>query len=431
MKLPPPTLACQGPDRQRGVLALVAAVVILVAATLITLYTASPVRTEQQVTGNERRSFQALNAAEAGLAFAMTTVANYDHDAFVANPNLVAANLVAILCSEQTLEGGGTFEITRVGGQSCADGWPPFGADEIVLGYRSIPVVVEGRSDDGVAFRALGQTYFLLDARDPNPPGGGGDLAPLNFAGPVTFDAPNSNSFSVDGGGGAAVATSSEVDRQHVLSAITGVGRADNYIGGVSGGGWDAPFDTAASLQTFINAIYDNPISGTTTTTTHQGNQTLTGNTMWSGINVVKGDMTFGGNTGGSGVLIVEGDLTTAGTPNWTGIIIVLGGDLTIAGGGTGGQQAGSAVFVANMDMNAATPSFGNTSFSTAGGGNAAFNYNADTLRAACLLLPDEALELWDCAGIGDGDGDDGSVDEPFAPQTGIISGSWIDFQLN
>ena len=421
MKLPPPTIACQGPDRQRGVLALVAAVVILVAATLITLYTASPVRTEQQVTGNERRSFQALNAAEAGLAFAMTVVAQYDHDAFVANPSSVAD-----LCSPQTLEGGGIFEITRVGGQSCPDGWPPFGVDEIVLGYRSIPVVVEGRSDDGVAFRALGQTYFLLDARDPNPPGGEGNLAPLNFAGPVTFDAPNSNSFSVDGGGGTAVATSSEADRQHILSAITGVGRADNYIGGVSGGGWDAPFDTAGSLQTFVQTIYDhgNP-------TTRTGNQTLTGNTMWSGINVVKGDMTFRGNTGGSGVLIVEGDLTTAGTPNWTGIIIVLGGDLTIAGGGTGGQQEGSAVFVANMDMNAATPSFGNTSFSTAGGGNAAFNYNADTLREACQLLPQQARDLWDCAGIGDGGGGGGSVVEPFAPQTGIISGSWIDFQIN
>ena len=152
---------------------------------------------------------------------------------------------------------------------------------------------------------------------------------------------------------------------------------------------------------------------------------------MWSGINVVKGDMTFRGNTGGSGVLIVEGNLTTAGTPNWTGIVIVLGGEFTIGGGGSGGQQEGSAVFVANMNMNADTPSFGNTRFSTAGGGNAAFNYNADTLRAACQLLPQQARDLWDCAGIGDGGGGGGSVVEPFAPQTGIISGSWIDFQIN
>jgi hypothetical protein len=60
--------------RQRGAAALLITLVLLVAITLVTLYTAGPIRTEQQVTANEYRALQALNAAEAGQYYFLGVV---------------------------------------------------------------------------------------------------------------------------------------------------------------------------------------------------------------------------------------------------------------------------------------------------------------------------------------------------------------------
>ncbi len=408
MKTQPHLRAFRGPGRQRGVMALVAAVVILVTATLVTLYTASPVRTEQQMTGNERRSFQALNAAEAGLAQAMAAITRYDHDAFIDD-----GTHFATLCNAASLDDGGTFVVLRVNGQACADGWPPFSADEAVLGYRSIPVVVEGRSDDGVAVRMLGQTYFIFDARDPNP--AGANLAPLNFAGNVNkFDTANSAAFQADGGGGPAVATSTTDNMNFVLGEIEKTGNEANYIGGISGGGFGDPFDTPNLLADFVNAI--KPVA-TSTGPESQGNHTWSNGVYWA-----NGDMDIKGNQSGSGVLIVEGNLETNGTPDWTGLIIVLGGEYTVKGGGKGDYYG--SVFIANMDPS--DPAFGDTEFHVDGGGNLQFYASVEALKNACGLLPAAAKALWDCDNIELGGG---GVSEPFAPLTGVIAGSWIDFQ--
>jgi hypothetical protein len=412
MNMQPHLHSFRGPSRERGVMALVAAVVILATATLVTLYTASPVRTEQQVTGNERRSFQALNAAEAGLAQAMATITQYDHDDFLDD----STPFVNTLCVPTTLADGGTFVVLRVNGQDCTAGWPAFGADELVLGYRSIPVVVEGRSDDGVAVRTLGQTFFIFDSRDPNP--GGGNLAPLNFAGTVTeFNAASSAVFQVVGGGGAAVATSSTDMKNFVEAEIEKTGKQDNYQGGVSGTGFGEPFDTPQSLADFIKAIEP---AATATGPVNAGNHT------WSeGVYRVSGDMEIKGNQSGSGVLIVEGNLTTYGTPDWTGLIIVLGGEYEVKGGG-GGDYYGS-IFVANLNPDDATPAFGDTAFNVAGGGNLQFYASEAALKNACNLLPLDAQDLWDCDLIEVGGSE--VITATFEPVTGIISGSWVDFQ--
>jgi len=69
------------PGHQRGVASLVIAIILLVAITLVTLYTARTAVMEQRISANEIRAKAALEAAQAGLDYAvdyMTSVGTMD-----------------------------------------------------------------------------------------------------------------------------------------------------------------------------------------------------------------------------------------------------------------------------------------------------------------------------------------------------------------
>lgn len=382
-------------------MALVVGVILLFGATLIAIFTADPVRTEQQVAGNEYRSFQALNAAEAGLGYVQSIFISYDVDNLDCGPHLLGPD-----------NNRGSFRILQIDGLACNDYDPP--VDVAAIGYVTLDIEVEGRSDDGSAIRQMSQSVFLMDFGEGASEG---SLAPLNFAGDVNFDAPNSNSFQVDGSGGPAISLQDAANRDAVVNAIAEVGRADNYDGPISDGGFGDPWDNPNSLNDFVTAIESeaNLISG---------DHSVGGNSSLDGVNVVDGNMEFSGNAGGSGVLVVKGGLTTSGTPQFDGLIIVLGGSYTVTGGGSGGLEG--SMFVSNLIGNNGNYEYGETSFQSSGGGTADFSYNFSALNAARDLLSQQARDLWH---LEDPTGPSGPNIYGAGLQTGIIAGSWVDFE--
>ncbi|WP_232199149.1 pilus assembly PilX N-terminal domain-containing protein [Thioalkalivibrio sp. ALgr1] len=396
------------PQRQSGAMALVVGVILFFGATLIALYTTDPVRTEQQVAGNEYRAFQALNAAEAGLGHVQSFFISGGTDD---------------LCGPHSLGPNGdrgSFAVIRIDNEPCDSYEAPSDVDAI--GYRTVNIEVEGRSDDGSAIRNLSQSVFLMDFGEGESEG---TLAPLNFAGQVNFEAPNSNAFRVDGSGGPAISLQDAANRDAVINAIAEVGRADNYSGPISDGGFGEPWDSPAMLNEFVTAIESTPGAG-------DGSQGL------DGINVIDGDFEMKGNDSGSGILVVKGGFTTTGTPSFDGLIIVLGGSYTMTGGGQGGvgggqdggDAKGGSVFVSNLiesTVNGETQyQYGETSFESSGGGNAQFTFNFDALNAARDLLSEQARDLWH---LEDPSGPSGPNIYGAGIQTGIIDGSWVDFE--
>lgn len=390
------------PRGQTGAMALVVGVILFFGATLIALYTTDPVRTEQQMAGNEYRSFQALNAAEAGLGYVQSIFVSYDVDNLDCGPHFLGPD-----------NNRGSFQIVRIDGQACSDFEAP--SDVAAIGYVTLDIEVEGRSDDGSAIRQLSQSVFLMDFGEGASEG---SLAPLNFAGDVDFEAPNSNSFRVDGSGGPAISLQDAANRDAVINAIAEVGRADNYDGPISDGGFGEPWDNPNMLNDFVSAIEAeaNIISG---------NHSLGGGDgPMEGVNVVEGDMDFDGNASGKGILVVKGGLTTSGTPKFDGLIIVLGGSYTVTGGGQGGLEG--SMFVSNLIENNGNYEYGETTFQSSGGGNADFNYNFSALNEARDLLSQQARDLWY---LEDPAGPSGPNIYGAGIQTGIIAGSWVDFE--
>lgn len=410
-------------ERQTGAIALVVGMILFFGATLITVYTLNPVRTEQRVAANEYRSFQALNAAEGGLAHAQEYFRTFGS----------AAD--ASLCVPNTLlpdnDSRGSYQILRINGQDC---------DELDLndavsayGYTTLQLEVEGWSDDGSASRILSQSVYIMNFGDGSAgSGSAGGFGPMNFAGDVTFNAPTSGAFQVDGGGGPAVSVQDSSNKAKVEAAIEG--NANNYIGGIGEGFGNSLWDSPDALNQFVNAIKNSDGVGN-------------GSLPLSGINVVDGDFHLQGNDGGDGVLVVKGDFSTTGTPNFNGLIIVLGGTYSLTGGGSGGQGGGKggpggsssgdlppggSIFVANLQESSDGYRYGDTAFENKGGGNAGFNYNFDALVAARNLLSQEARDLWQLSeNESVPDFTDLINDEVYQDKlrTGIISGSWVDFQ--
>lgn len=404
---------------QKGAMALLISAVLLLGATLVTMYTAAPMRMDTQIVSNELRSIQALNAAEAGLSQIQAifrTPANALDDAI---QSLDCTTRVPI--EDQNLQTVASYQIIDINGTGCV--WASaFSLSNLAyMGLVNVDVTVRGFSDDGTAQRTLTQTLFLLDLGQ-----GPGALAAMNFAGdinPDTFQAANSGAFEVNGGDGgvAAIMTGSPSDKKAVEDAIEGTGNEDNYTCSdgktgadcIGSGGLGLPWGDPAAMADFVAAIE----SGTHTS--YPGDHSIGGNTKISGVHVVNGDMTFSGNAGSNGptVLVVKGNLTTQGTPAFDGIIIVLGGTYTITGGGGGGLDG--SIYVANLQNDG---TFGEVDLIVSGGGNAEFNYDHDKLGQARDLLSDDAKNMWDLQEF------DADSIYTRGVVSGHVPGRWADF---
>lgn len=162
------------------------------------------------------------------------------------------------------------------------------------------------------------------------------------------FDGFNSNAFSVVGqqfddfGHGPAMALppnlmtafECEITGGSTAEQCDGTdqgtcSRLGNYIGGIEAlEEFTSPWEDACQAFQFVNELYAQNLDGT------------------GGITYINGNHSMGGSDTGEGIMVVEGDLEWNGTPQFDGLIIVLGGNFDVAGGGQGGDGAGSVVVV-------------------------------------------------------------------------------------
>lgn len=172
-------------ELQQGAATLVFTVILLVVVTLITLYTSGPIRTEQQVTANDYRAQQALNAAEAGLHYFVATVRRQIETGTVQNLDLLGAvSQIPGNCAYR-IELAGTQRFFSLGDIQLLDrqlndvGDPltcqTWAAETDPFPEQAVFALVNfiGRSDDLVAERPLRQFVrlrdggFALDISDP------------------------------------------------------------------------------------------------------------------------------------------------------------------------------------------------------------------------------------------------------------------------
>ena len=239
-------------------------------------------------------------------------------------------------------------------------------------------------------------------------PRAGGLGGAINFFGDISgFDAPNSNSFVVEGNGGTSIGTSRSQDADLIIGDIQNKGREGNYHGDIEAIDYPSPWNNASNLQAFVNAVQATAQSGGSNRYFNSNHNA--GNSNYSnGVTMVNGNLSVGGNFSGSGILVVKGDFSTSGTPSWDGLVIVLGGTFSISGGGNGGVNG--SIYVADVNTSSNPWEFGNSALTfTNGGGNATYEFDCDSLVSARNYLNSTAQSMWsmdnNCNSTGSGSG--------------------------
>lgn len=364
-------------------MALISTLLLTSLAALLALTGLQSSRVEEQAAGANRASASALMAAEYGVSEAIQEIS--------------ASGGANISDTSATVQGSQYASLSYV--------------------YRSTDVpggaVIEARGRAGEDIYRDLRVFVELSGG----PVGFNDLSPLNFPGVIGgFDAPNSNSFlvegvvddNVDGGNRPAIASSSGSQVDMIVNAIQGVGREDNYTGGVEavlapppdgddGGSILSHPDKFSQFLAQLKDYAGSSDHGQVLSSVSK--HTNLGSTDSPMITFVEGDLSLRGNASGAGILVVEGDYGTSGTPQFDGLVIVLGDTFGITGGGRGGLNG--ALILAPME-DAVDPSDNSVStvyteadVVTSGGGNASYSYSSFMLNMAFNLLPDDLRDFW------------------------------------
>jgi hypothetical protein len=122
----------------------------------------------------------------------------------------------------------------------------------------------------------------------------------------------------------------------------------------------------------------------------YNGDTHLSGNGISLGtvdeplVTVVNGDLDLSGGGSGAGLLVVTGRLDYSGSFDYQGMILVVGEGEADFGGANKSVIGG--LYVARIENNGGTPSFGEPSFTL--GGNSNFYYSSSMIDLANTLLP-------------------------------------------
>jgi hypothetical protein len=388
--------------KRQGGMALVVGLILLLAATVVTLMAMQGSRTQERMSSNQNNKAVSFMAAEYGASAFLTALkeGGFDPDNWSADMSISSTS-----ASPTSLpDGDGAFWI------EIAD------PDANPLAINVFGVVV----DDGGSFLAQSQLVVEVDYAPPPSGGGAGTGGAINLVGKVnTFEVPNSNALQVNGHGGPAVGVTTDDERSAIENALNDKGRLDNYIGGIAEIDYGPLWRDPSILQNFVSEACNSAGAARCSNTVPSGTVGNKNNaaSYEHQVTVVKGDATveFKGNDSGAGILIVYGDLVTKGTPSWDGIIIVLGGEYKVTGGGNGGIDG--SLYVLDVDTSKPDWEFGDDGivFASDGGGTADFDYNCEQIETAIGNLNEAARAIWgdtdgcddDSSGPGDDDGDD------------------------
>jgi Tfp pilus assembly protein PilX len=357
---------------QKGAATLVVSIVLLVAITLITLFTAKVVLDDIKFEANTYRTAQATSASNYGLDFAARY---FDTGGFDQLDETDPANPVAgqdgvvdsVVTTPLTLQSGGT-QTTTAQVQFITDAFRCGGT----ASWQDGLIQSTGLSDDGLGTRTMGQCVgpiSILNGDGPEIPliartriDTTGDANIINrytstniwSADDVIITGANMATYIRDPAVDPASAgfdyldTDESVDTQLVSNRNLGNG-ADIISGDPTlrmGAGFFGNFfaaDQRATLEQLAaanNQSYndiDNAV-GDSGLIYVDGDQQLTGGTIGSptspAILIVNGDFDFGGNAVIYGLVYVVGIMDVAGTPSIVGSSIVEneGGSTTSSG---------------------------------------------------------------------------------------------------
>ena len=177
----------------------------------------------------------------------------------------------------------------------------------------------------------------------------------------IEFEAGNSDSFIMDGQGGAAISTSTPENSAIISEDLAEKDRVQNFIGGVGTSSYPPPFHDGAELARFVlriksymlhhreRGLLPLPSCNGLQMTYIDGDLALGGGDTFHGITYVTGNVSMGGSPSGSGLLIAEGTVQWRGTADFQGLVINLGGQFTMSGGGTGETEG--MIYNANLDL--------------------------------------------------------------------------------
>lgn len=343
---------------QKGAATLVVAIVLLVAITLITLFTAKVVLDDIKFEANTYRTAQATSAANYGLDFALRyfDTGGFDQLDESVDPAIVGTDGVvdSVVTAPLTLQDGGT-QTTTAQVTFTTDAFRCGGTSS----WQNGLVQSTGLSDDGLATRTMGQCVGPISILN-----GDGPEIPLIARTKIdtTGDAniinryTNTNIWSADEVEitGANMATyirdpsvdptdagfdyldvDEDVNTQLVSNRNLGNGadiisgdpslRLDaGFFGNFFGSDQRADLEIAAGDQSYAdinNAVGESGLIYAT------GDQALTGGTIGSPLSpaivIIDGDFDFGGNAIIYGLLYVVGVMDVAGTPTVVGASIV------------------------------------------------------------------------------------------------------------
>lgn len=375
---------------QKGV-ALVLSLIILVVLTVLGVATMSGVNLQERMSANTKLQTYAFEAASGGIARALEFGINPDNwdSSNSCNRGQEWDTGWSSAFSFQTTSGVTSSYRLRI---RCLEDFEPSDIDADL--FDSLPpqlfLVSEGRveSADGdlLAVRQI-------EVRIEDVSGAGRAESAIRVEGEpsVTIDPANSDVFTVDGKGGAAISASTTGNADIIFDAVEEVDRVSNYRGGIIQSDYESPWNDPADLADFINAISDfmetegNVDGHCGLMNLVDGDFTVRGNTAFDGLTYVRGDLDMRGNPSGGGVVIVEGDVEWRGTAEFTGLVIGLGGSFSMRGGGRG--DTSGSMFFTNLDLDSSPTSFGSTNLDFSGGGNHTISFDCEAYEDALTCL--------------------------------------------
>jgi len=378
---------------QKGI-ALITAVFMLLALTVIGFVALNTSSIGFRITSNTRASKQAFYLAEAGAEVARELLRKKmaSGSTLTAELNLVKGADGALANSNDISNFFNTDDLPFVNTTSLGTG-----SFKVYLTNDSLDGVTSPADTNGIVTltsfgygvdnsRAAVQLTVSKAAglRLSSLPGA------VSIAGPDTvFDAPNSEATQIDGGvSHPAVAVNSATSAATVTNSIQPQ-RYDHYTG--TGGSpavqhlaFDPPWGDIAQLQRLYttlknNADYTSPSDPGFTLGTSSDRKVV----------VIDGNFTM--NSGaGAGILLVTGQLTLQGNFSYDGVVLVIGtGKIRREDGGNGTIQGG--IYIANIkgsdgQINTADDAFGIPTLDTNGGGNSTIPYNLTSQTQSITL---------------------------------------------
>jgi Tfp pilus assembly protein PilX len=364
-------------NKQQGSV-LIITVVVLFAATMISLYAMRGTIIQDKMTANINNKVATSNAAEDGatqfLNWADNRFKTYGWPTSSSDKNSWKGNLTADLIpytgptngvSASNLQNGRYYWIktdANITGCSVANTNPCWDDTHQQVTVQITGNLIKGTGSDT---KILGESVYQVKFAAPQAVRLPELPAALTLAGDVSsFSGASSNVFRIDGGHKLAIATDNANSNNTVKNGIpNNRNDAAHYPGG-SG----CPSSGACVKNTNLGLWGD-------------ANQVMElVNSIKNAPGVTYVDGSVNGNLPAcSGIVIITGSLRTNGNQcSFTGILLVLGGNYDVRG--NGGDYVG-ALYVANISSNGSGGyQFSNSPTQFSGGGNMTITYDSSLM---------------------------------------------------